>query len=162
MRGQYADRAAYERMLEHGDPLVYEVFENQVPSRAGELAHGTSVVHPGRVGDEYFMTKGHVHAVPDTAEVYYCLSGQGFMALETAEGEWAAEEFVPGKIVYVPPFWAHRSVNAGDTDLVLFFVYPGNAGHDYRTIEDKGFRKRLVEKNGAPTFVDNPLWGRGA
>jgi len=45
----------------------------------GELLHGTSIVHPGKVGNEYFMTKGHFHSVLDTAEVYYVLQGRGMM-----------------------------------------------------------------------------------
>jgi len=43
-------------------------------------------------------------------------------------------------------------------DLVTFFVYPGNAGHDYGTIETQGFRKLVVERNGVPVIVDNPRW----
>src|SRR5271157_125955 len=38
----------------------------------GRLRTGLSVVHAGRVGNEYFMTKGHFHAVIDTAETYSC------------------------------------------------------------------------------------------
>jgi glucose-6-phosphate isomerase len=45
-----------------------------------------------------------------------------------------------------------------DEDLVMFFAYPGNAGHDYRTIETQGFRKLVVEEEGEPTIVDNPRW----
>jgi len=139
--------------------LLYEVDEVRRPEVAGELLHGISIVHPGRVGDEYFMTKGHFHAVLETAEVYYCLKGQGVMVMETPEGEWAVEELRPGRVLYVPPRWAHRSVNTDpDEDLVTFFVYPGDAGHDYGTIEEQGFRKLVLEKNGAPQVVDNPGW----
>jgi len=50
-------------------------------------------------------------------------------------------------------------VNTSPTeDLVTFFVYPGNAGHDYGTIETQGFRKLVVERNGVPVIVDNPRW----
>jgi glucose-6-phosphate isomerase len=125
------------------------------------LLHGSSIVHPGLVGDEYFMTKGHFHAELDTAEVYYCLNGQGMMVMETPEGDWAAEELRPGRVLYVPPRWAHRSVNTSQNDdLVTFFVYPGHAGHDYGTIEGQGFRKLVVEKDGQPQVVDNPHWRR--
>jgi glucose-6-phosphate isomerase len=41
---------------------------------------------------------------------------------------------------------------------VTFFVYPGDAGHDYGTIEEQGFRKLVLKKNGAPQVVDNPAW----
>lgn len=159
MKGQYADPAAFEALLKKLDLLVYEVYENvSMPKAAGELYHGSSIVHPGKVGDEYFMTKGHFHQVLDTAEVYYCVHGHGYMMMETPEGEWAAEELTPGKVLYVPPRWAHRSINVGIDDLITFFVYPGDAGHDYSTIEAKGFRKLMVEQDGKPTIIDNPKW----
>jgi glucose-6-phosphate isomerase len=159
MKGQYLDTAAYEAMLSQEDTLLYEVYELKLPEVAGQLLHGISIVHPGKVGDEYFMTKGHFHTVLDTAEVYHCQKGQGYMVMETPEGEWSVEALYPGAVLYVPPRWAHRSVNTSlEEDLITFFVYPGNAGHDYGTIEEQGFRKLVVEKNGERAIVDNPRW----
>jgi glucose-6-phosphate isomerase len=157
MRGYYADLESYEALLSQGDVVLYEVYQILRPERSGELLHGLSIVHPGTVGDEYFMTKGHFHTVLETGEVYYCLQGTGRMVMETPEGDWAAETLHPGRVLYVPPRWAHRSVNTGrDEDLVTFYVYPGNAGHDYGAIESHGFRKRVVERNGQPSIVDSP------
>jgi glucose-6-phosphate isomerase len=62
-------------------------------------------------------------------------------------------------VLYVPPRWAHRSINVkSDEDLVMFFAYPGHAGHDYGTIETQGFRKLVVDKGNGPEIVDNPRW----
>lgn len=159
MKGQYLDTNTYQKMLAEDDRLLYEVYETKRPEIAGELLNGLSIVHPGKVGDEYFMTKGHFHTVLETAEVYYCLKGQGYMVMETPEGDWSVEELRPGRVLYVPPRWAHRSVNTGaDEDLVTFFVYPGHAGHDYGTIEEQGFRKLVIEENGQPKIIDNPRW----
>lgn len=159
MRGQYTDEQTYAALVAGGDALLYEVYEEQVPENAGELLHGISIVHPGKVGDEYFMTKGHFHAELATAEIYYCLAGQGVMVMETPEGAWAVEELRAGKVLYVPPRWAHRSVNTGsEADLVTFFVSPAHAGHDYGSIEKQGFRKLIVEQGGRPAIVDNPRW----
>lgn len=160
MEGQFSDRRAYQARLAQVDVVLYEVYEIRRPEAAGELLHGLSILHPGQVGEEYFMTKGHFHAVLETAEVYYCLGGQGMMIMETPEGDWAVEELCPGRVLYVPPRWAHRSVNTGETEaLITFFVYPGHAGHDYGTIEQQGFRKLVVEREGRPQIVDNPHWG---
>lgn len=162
MRGQYFNTDAYEAMLAQEDPILYEVYETRRPEITGELLNGISIIHPGKVGDEYFMTKGHFHVVLDTAEVYYCLKGRGMMVMETPQGSWSVEELRSGRILYVPPCWAHRSVNTSrDEDLVFLFVYPGNAGHDYGTIETQGFRKLVVERDSQPSVVDNPRWGGG-
>jgi glucose-6-phosphate isomerase, archaeal len=159
MKNQFFDQVAYDAMLSKEDRLLYEVFEIHLPEQAGVLLQGISIVHPGKVGNEYYMTKGHFHSVIETAEVYYCLRGSGYMVMETPEGEWAVEPLRPGQILYVPPRWAHRTVNTGHSeDVVTFFVYPGNAGHDYGSIEKQGFRKLVVERDGSPAIIDNPRW----
>lgn len=159
MRGYFADASAYDRLLAQGDIELYEVYEVLRQEKPGELLHGTSIVHAGKVGDEYFMTRGHFHAVLGTAEVYYVLQGQGAMVMETLDGEWAVEELAPGRVLYVPPGWAHRSVNTGhDEDLITLFVYPGHSGHDYGSIANQGFRKLVVERGGRPSIVDNARW----
>jgi len=159
MKGQFADQSAFEAQIDREDLVLYEVYELQRPEKSGELLQGISIVHPGKVGDEYYMTKGHFHTVLETAEIYHCLKGEGVMVMETPEGDWAVEKLRPGKILYVPPRWAHRSVNTGSQeDMVTFFVYPGNAGHDYGTIETQGFRKLVLEVNGQLQIADNPRW----
>ena len=159
MKGQFADEAVYDAMLRQEDVVLYEVYESQRPEAAGELSHGLSIVHPGKVGREYFMTKGHFHSVLDTAEIYYCLGGQGVMVMENLATDWAVEPLRPHKALYVPPGWAHRSVNISEgEDLVTFFAYPANAGHDYGSIEKRGFRKIIVEREGIAQIEDNPRW----
>ncbi len=159
LRGQFLDNGAYEEQLAQGDREVYEVYEVRVPEEAGHMLMGVSVVHPGKVGKEFHMTKGHFHTVRETAEIYYCIRGEGLMIMETPEGETAVERMTPGKVLYVAPCWGHRSVcTSRQDDLVLFFAYPGNAGHDYETIEKRGFRKLAVEGNGGVEIIDNPRW----
>jgi glucose-6-phosphate isomerase len=159
MQGQYQDQAAYQAALAQEDRLLYQVYELKRPQVAGELLHGISIVHPGKVGDEYHMTKGHFHTVLETGEIYYTLKGRGVMVMETPEGESAVEDLVAGRVLYVPPRWAHRSVNTSLVeDLVMLFVYPGNSGHDYGTIETQGFRQLVVERDGRPATIENPRW----
>jgi glucose-6-phosphate isomerase, archaeal len=156
LRGQYADSSAFEQLVAAGDPVVYEVYEMLRPETAGDLRSGLSVVHPGRVGDEFYMTKGHFHKVIDTAEIYYGVKGRGLLLMEDTGGEWAVEEIAAGQPVYVPPGWAHRSINIGaGEDLVTFFVYPAHAGHDYGTIERRGFRKRVLRDGQGYRIADN-------
>jgi glucose-6-phosphate isomerase len=83
MKGLFFDEAAYNQALQKENVLVYEFFDMGVPESAKEIAYGTSITYPGKIGAEYFMTKGHFHTVLDTAEVYYCLRGHGYRTIET-------------------------------------------------------------------------------
>lgn len=156
MQGMFADSDKYQKFLENEDSIVYEVFEKSVPEKEGELAHAVTVIYPGKVGDEFYMTKGHFHVVEDTAELYLCIKGSGGIAMETKEGDFKYIEMKPGSLVYVAPYWAHRTVNTGNEEFSFLAIYPANAGHDYGSIEEKGFKKLVVDQNGQPELVDNP------
>ena len=161
MKEMFFNGPAYDEQMRVEDILVYEFHDMGVPESEQEVAYGTSITYPGKIGEEYFMTKGHFHMVLDTAEVYYCLRGHGYMLMENPEGDWEARELKPGWSVYVPSRYAHRSVNvSADELLITFFAFPGHAGHDYGTIETKGFRKLIVELDGKPAIIDNPKWKR--
>ncbi len=148
MRGYYADEAALAALVARGDPVHYEVFEVPVPQQPGHLMYCISKLLPGRVGDEFWMTKGHYHQVLGTAEIYLCLSGEGLMLMKTAEGRCASEPMRRGRMVYVPPCWAHRSINTGGEPLVSFCVYPAEAGHNYGDIATEGFPQRAFLRGG--------------
>ena len=159
MSGMFADEAALQAKIAEKDEIIYEFHGLPVPEHEGDLAFGCSIVNPGKVGDEYYFTKGHFHTILETGEVYYCLKGHGYMLMENPEGDWSAQELRPGEAVYVPKRYAHRSINvSSDEQLVTFFVFRADAGHDYGTIETKGYRKLLVERDGKPTIIDNPNW----
>jgi glucose-6-phosphate isomerase, archaeal len=158
MKGMFSDEKALEKVLEKENPMVYEFYELELPETPGDLLFGTSTTYPGKVGNEYYMTKGHFHTILDTGEVYYCLSGTGYMLMEDPEGNWDAQQMSPGEAVYVPPRYAHRTINTGNEPLITFFVFRADAGHDYGTIETKGYRKLIVEKDGKPEIIDNPKW----
>ena len=115
LRGQYLDQQAYDAMLAKEDALVYEVYEIKRPEVAGELLMGVSVIHPGKVGREFFMTKGHFHTIRETAEIYYCMKGEGKMVMETPQGETSVETLSPGKVLYVPPCWGATPWSEGST-----------------------------------------------
>ncbi len=74
------------------------------------------------------------------------------MLMKTEAGDCAAEAMHRGRLVYVPPRWAHRSVNTGDEPLVSFCVYPAEAGHNYGDIEEEGFPQRVTRVNGLPVI----------
>lgn len=153
LRGAFADAGALEALIANGDPLVYEVRQYDVPEETGQLICCTTVIHPGTVGDEFFFTKGHFHAERDTGEVYVGLSGRGYLLLMTEDGRRVEVPMERGTLAYVPPYWAHRTVNTGDTPFVFFAVYPGQAGHDYGTIDATGFPQRVFRTPAGPVIT---------
>lgn len=159
IQDMYADLEAAHKAVGSGDPAVYAFYELNAPGHPGDLAFGTSIVYPGKVGNEYYMTKGHFHTIVDTAEVYYTLAGQGCMMTESPAGDVQVHWLEKGKAVYVPKRYAHRSINTGGEPLITFFTFRSDAGHNYGTIETRGFRKLVIEgRNGTPEVVDNPKW----
>jgi glucose-6-phosphate isomerase len=148
MKGHYADAEALDALIADGDPLHYEVFETPVPEVYGHQMYCISKLQPGLVGDEFFMTKGHYHEVVETSEIYLCLRGEGFMLMKTSDGQCRTEEMKRGRMVYVPPHWAHRSVNTGDEPLISFCIYNAEAGHNYGDIETEGFPGRVFLRDG--------------
>lgn len=149
LAGCYADKDAFQVLAaRRGDEIAY-VVDQFVPKAAeGDLIFGTSTLEPGDVAGEFFMTRGHLHKKADRSEIYQCIAGHGVMLMETLEGRIAAIELTPGHVVYVPPFWIHRSVNVGTEKLVTMFCYPADAGQDYEIIAAAGGMAALVVSDG--------------
>ena len=158
MAGVYRDDEAYRRALaERGaDFLVYRVEEHRNATGAGALIIGTSTLQPGRYGDEFAVTRGHLHAKADRAELYYCLSGAGVMLLETLDGRSEAFPLRAGQAVHVPGHWVHRSVNVGDEPFVTLFCYGADAGQDYELIARAGGMSSLVVADGTGAWSTRP------
>jgi len=155
LRGLFLDSTAFETAVGDKDPVVYTVASIDFARGEGQLHCGLGVINPGRVGSEYYFTKGHLHSWKEAAEFYIGLRGRGLMILEDEKsGESAVVDLLPNSTVYVPGHTAHRTVNTGDTPLVYIGVYPSQAGHDYSSIENRNFRKVVVEKKGAPAVMD--------
>ena len=130
LRGIFADVDAFSRMPQN--ILAYEVssFLPEQEGTPGGLYFGITYLHPGKVGNEYFMTKGHFHANIDRAEFYWGLEGEGML----------------GGV-------AHRMANTGNTLFSFAACWPSDAGHNYREIADHGFAARLLEVDGKPQLI---------
>lgn len=158
MAGVYQNDS--EKLAAAGQELSYEVFSTQKTDLPGALTVGTSVLEPGRIGEEYALTRGHLHRVANRAEMYFGLRGHGVMLLENVEGEVHALEIVPGSLVYVPGGWLHRSVNVGPDVLVTLFCFSADSGQNYEIVEQSGGFKKLVvdDGHGGWTLKDNPRY----
>jgi len=163
LRELYADSDAFDATLnQDGNAIVYCVEDVRPPTTgvagAGDMIFGTTHMEPGRIGDEFYMTRGHIHATANRPETYYGESGRGLMLMESPEGEIAICEVVPRVMVYVPPLWIHRSVNTGTTPLVMSFCYPADSGQDYDVIARSGGMAQRIVSDGAGGWkaVANP------
>lgn len=138
----------------------YEVHSSAPTELPGALTVGTSILKPGKVGDEFAVTRGHLHRIANRAEMYFGLHGTGLMLLENLEGDFHALEIRPFQLVYVPGGWIHRSVNVGDDLLVTLFCYNADSGQDYGIVEQAGGMRKLVVDDGAGgwTLRDNPRY----
>ena len=163
LEGMYENDGEFQNMLpKWNNKVVYEVWEHRSSKNNGDLVFGTSVMKPGRVGEEFFLTRGHQHERAYCAETYFCLSGKGVILMENPDGEIKALKLGKGKLVYVPPFWLHRSINIGDSDLVTLFTYNSDAGQNYEILKKRGgMRKRVIQDNTKGwTLVKNKKYSK--
>ena len=156
IRDLFHDRARVSRM----DPetIIYSV-EYWMPvaeNTPGGLFWGTTVLQPGRVGDEYFMTHGHFHAVRDRAEYYVTVRGEGALILMDESGACRYEPMMPGSVHYIPGRVAHRAANTGSAELAFVACWPSDAGYDYEIIRTRGFSARMREVEGRPVLIPEP------
>jgi glucose-6-phosphate isomerase len=155
--GIYFDEESFQQIAEsRGEEIAYRVNELRFTEQGNDLITGISVLNPGKVGSEFFMTRGHLHQRGDRSETYYCLSGHGILLMETLEGKVEAAEMRPGSLVYVPPFWLHRSVNVGSAIFATLFSYPADAGQNFEIVRKAGGFKLLVVADGDDDWKLSP------
>lgn len=155
LRDVFLDESSRAALARAEDPVVYRVTSVERPDAAGgDLAWGLGVIEAGRVGHEYYMTKGHAHALREAAEIYIGLSGKGLMLLEDLrDGSCAALPLCADEMVYVPGFNAHRTVNVGAEPLAYLGIYPADAGHDYATVAASGFAQVVLASAAGPRVM---------
>ncbi|WP_167577634.1 glucose-6-phosphate isomerase family protein [Ammoniphilus sp. YIM 78166] len=140
MKGLYLDQEAVEKQLAIEDPVIYEVYELPHPNDETDLLANITVLYPGKIGDEFYMTKGHFHLEPDTAEAVIGIAGSGEMLVQNREGVLKSLAVLPGYISYAGGGWGHRVVNTGTEQLVFFAVSGANIIHDYDTAAKLNFK----------------------
>ena len=159
LAGLYAEEAAFAAALAAGDRVVYAVEDYRPSGARGDLCFGVTHMQPGRIGAEFFMTRGHIHAVANRPETYRGEAGRGVILMESPDGQVVTLEITLGATVYVPPYWIHRSVNVGTEPLAMSFVYPADSGQDYGIIaRSNGMKMRIVADGAGWKAVPNPDW----
>ena len=108
--------------------------------------------------EEFIICKDGTEGIRGTVKECTYLGLNTHYYIDTDEGDTVEMPLVKGQALYVPRRYAHRTVNTGKDPLVMFFSFQANAGHDYGTIETKGYHKMIVERDGRPVVVPNPKW----
>ncbi len=138
-----------------GEEIIYEV-QAILPVKEGlegGLFYGKTIINPGKVGDEYFMTKGHFHQKIDRAEFYWGIEGEGMLLLMDEDRNCWAEKMYSGSLHYINGYIAHRTINTGTIKLFFGACWSSDAGHNYQKIMDNGFSARLKEVDGKPLLI---------
>ena len=145
LEGLFLDADAWAAAAAGDHPVVYTVVSSPVPEVDRELPQSITTIMPGDTSGELWMTKGHQHP-NHQGEIYLALKGRGGLLMFDGERtEWL--DMLPGTIGYIPPGWAHRSVNTGDEPYAFLAVYPGGAGHDYGWVLEHGMGSRAYRSN---------------
>ena len=130
----FFDQKAIKLMPEETLAYTVQAWLPVAEGTPGGLFYGVSTIYPGKVGDEYFMTKGHFHSQSDRAEFYWGVQGKGMLILMDRDRNTWAEKVYPGSLHYIGGEIAHRLANTGSENLVVGACWPSDAGHDYQEI----------------------------
>ena len=128
------------------NPIIYETFYPDIEANEMYIFYGITKIHPGMIGREFFMTKGHTHEQKKMCETYTCLSGKG-MLLEQKDEKIQKSLMEPGTISYVGENSLHRVYNIGDEALVFIASCRADYEHDYSLLEDNGFLDTVTADN---------------
>lgn len=114
------------------NPTIYTVeFVDE-----NEISYAITKINPGKIGEEFYMTKGHYHKKP-TSEVYYHMEGEGILLIKSGEHKKRVI-MKKGVFHYIPRGWGHRTINVGNKPLIFLSIYQNDAGHDYEKVKKEG------------------------
>jgi glucose-6-phosphate isomerase len=148
----FRDRMMAERM--DASTVVYEI--HGCPAEAEgrpRLLYATTVLHPGIVSGEFFMTRGHFHTNPERGEFMMTCEGEGVLLLMDRERNTWSERMEKGSVHDIDGRYAHRVVNTGSESLVFLVVWMSDCGHEYDSIMESGFGKAVVAEGGRFALV---------
>lgn len=156
LHGLFADLAAEAEI--DAQTVLYRVVMLPSSGVEGDLNMGVTHLEAGRIGREFFMTRGHIHARAEQAEYYFGLCGTGLLLLQDMAGVYRLEQVFPGSVHHIPGHVAHRLINTGEMRLSALAVWPAIAGHDYKQMAERGFGLRILAgEDGEPRVVDSSM-----
>ncbi len=120
------------------NPLIYTVYIKDFKS----FETGFTVIEPGTINKEFYMTKGHKHKQV-TKEIYMVLKGKGKLMIQTNKTQII--NLKKDKIYIIPQKSGHRLINTGNKKLEVLTIYPKTSGHDYNFKFKKRIYKKLIK-----------------
>ena len=133
----YSDKKAVEKELKKNkDKVIYETFTEEDSPMDLTL----TVIHPGTIGKEYYMTKGHIHGA-NNPEFYILLEGNGKLLIQS-RSEVKVITLKKGKITLIPKGYAHRLINPGRKKLKVLTIYSENSRPNYNVKFKRRFFRR--------------------
>jgi glucose-6-phosphate isomerase len=153
LRGLFRDPEACAAMNPQHEVYRVRAWAPVAAGEEGGLFWGVTVLAPGKVGEEYFMTHGHFHANRTRAEYYATVAGEGILLrMDEQRATWG-EAMAAGTLHYIHGEHAHRVVNVGTEPLIFWACWGSDAGYDYGTIRQSGFGAAVIEREGKPVIV---------
>ncbi len=130
LAGIFQDEIAFSEMDKEQPAYTIQAWLPVAEGTPGGLFFGVSTIYPGKVSNEYFMTRGHFHLQPERVEFYWCIRGKGSLILMNRERNTWAEKVYPGSLHYIGGETAHRLVNTGNQNLIVGACWSSDAGHN--------------------------------
>ncbi|PRR83604.1 glucose-6-phosphate isomerase family protein [Clostridium vincentii] len=133
------------------------------------LLYGACIYSNGMMDDEPVRSQGHIHAISSscnysTGELYEIWHGKAIIFMQESAKDNPGRVFVveaeEGDVVFVPPGWAHYTVNASPENYMIFGAWcVRDYGFDYVDVRaHNGLSYFPIVKNGKIEFEKNPKY----
>lgn len=120
---------------ENDNRIMYDVFIKKY----ADIGLGLTIMYPGDVNGEFFMTKGHFHT-KHKPELYFPFEGTGKLLLQKGS-DIKVINLKKGENYVIPKSYAHRLINTGRKNLIVLTVYHLNCKSNYKVKFKKRFFK---------------------
>ena len=125
LKESFKDKKELQEILKKGNPTIYEMFTKNF----SPIKLTLTVVKPGSVHGEFYLTKGHVHK-KKTPEFYILLEGRGDLCIQRGLHKKTIKLRL-GEIALIPEGYAHRLINTGIKELKVLTIYHEDSKPDY-------------------------------
>ena len=104
-------KAIAEALRKNKNKVIYETHTDKL----SPINLTLTVVYPGMIGKEYYMTKGHIHR-KKVPEFYILMEGKGKLLMQK-QSNVKVINLKKGEIVLIPIGYAHRLINNGNQKI---------------------------------------------